>query len=99
MERPKGVRDRDLENQAMTRELCSPATGARSGTFLPSGGNRQTKGGTCMSSRPEALGRHVACGLALPLVALAGDPVGRFQPTHGSGGPDRNAGLHAFARI
>src|SRR5258708_1229670 len=99
MERPKGVRDRDLENQAMTRELCSTATGARSGTFLPSGGNRQTKGGICMSSRAEALGRYVACGLALPLVALAADPVGRFQPTHVSVSPDRGAGLQAFAQI
>src|SRR6266853_1242338 len=78
MERPKGVRDPDLENQAMTRELCSAATGARSGTFLPTGGNRRTKGGICMSSRAEALGRYVACGLALPLVALAADPVGGF---------------------
>src|SRR5260370_38601216 len=99
MERPKGVRDPDLENQAMTRELCSTATGARSGTFLPSGGNRQTKGGICMSSRAEALGRYVAGGLALPLVALATHPVARFQPPHVSVSPDRVAGLQASAQI
>ena len=52
-----------------------------------------------MSSRAEALGRYVACGLALPLVALAADPVGRFQPTQVSVSPDRSAGLQAFAQI
>src|SRR5258708_19484733 len=52
-----------------------------------------------MSSRAEALGRYVAWGLALPLVALAADPVGRFQPTHASVSPDRSAGLQAFAQI
>jgi hypothetical protein len=50
----------------MTRELCSTATGSRWVTFLPSGGNRQIEGGICMSSRGEALGRYLACGLALP---------------------------------
>ena len=62
----------------MTRELCSTATGSRWVTFLPSGGNRQIiEGGICMSSRAEALGRYVAFALALPLAALAADPVGQ----------------------
>jgi mono/diheme cytochrome c family protein len=52
-----------------------------------------------MSSRAEALGRYVACGLAFPLAALAVDPVGQFQPTHVSVSPDRGAGLQAFAQI
>ena len=77
MERPRGARDPDLENQAMTRELCSTATGSRWVTFLPNGGNRQIEGGICMNSRAEALGRYVACALALPLAALAADPVGQ----------------------
>src|SRR5258706_15731610 len=96
MERPKGVRDPDLENQAMTRELCSTATGSRSGTFLSSGGNRRTKGGICMSSRAEALGRFVACGLGLPLAALAADPGGRFQPPPLSASPAPNPGPQAL---
>ena len=49
----------------MTRELYSTATGSRWVTFLPSGGNRQIiEGGICMSSRAEALGPSMACGLA-----------------------------------
>src|SRR5260370_31844680 len=99
MERPKGVRDPDLENQAMTRELCSTATGSRSGTFLSSGGNRRTKGGICISSRAEALGRFVACGLALPLAALAAHPPARFPPPHAAPRPAPSAGLQAFPPV
>ena len=51
-----------------------------------------------MRSRAEALGRYVACGLALPLAALAADPVGQFQPTHLSVSPDRGAGLQALSQ-
>lgn len=52
-----------------------------------------------MISRAKTLGRSLTCGLALPLAALAADPVGNFQPTQVSANPDRNAGLQAFAQI
>jgi hypothetical protein len=51
-----------------------------------------------MCSRAEAVDRCVACGLALPLAALAADPVGQFQPTHVSLSPDRSAGLQVLSQ-